>query len=80
MEEKIFKYIQDTVGQVTGNYNLVMDTDFVKDLRLNSYDIMNIVCAFEEQFDIEIPNRDVWQMHQVKDVVAYMIQNGMTDV
>ena len=80
MEEKIFKYIQDTISNVIGNRNLLMETDFVKDLRLNSYDIMNIVCAFEEKFDIEIPNRDVWQMHQVKDVVAYMIQNGMTDV
>ena len=80
MEEKLFKYIQDTVAQVTGNRNLVMETDFVKDLRLNSYDIMNIVCAFEEQFDVEIPNRDVWQMHQVKDVVEYMIKNDMTDV
>jgi acyl carrier protein len=41
---------------------------------------MNIVCEFEEHFDTEIPNRDVWQMRQVKDVVAYMIQNGMTEV
>ena len=80
MEETIFKYIQRTVAEVTGSTNLMMETDFVKDLRLNSYDIMNIVCAFEEQFDVEIPNRDVWQMRQVKDVVAYMIQNGMTEV
>ena len=80
MEEQIFKYIQDTVAEVTGKKDLVMETDFIKDLRLNSYDIMNIVCAFEEHFDVEIPNRDVWQMHQVKDVVEYMIQNGMTEV
>ena len=80
MEEKIFNYIQEIVADVTGKKGLVMETDFVKDLRLNSYDIMNIVCAFEEKFDTEIPNRDVWQMRQVKDVVAYMIQNGMTEV
>lgn len=80
MEEKLFKYIQDTVNQVTGKKDMVMETDFVKDLRLNSYDIMNIVCEFEEHFDVEIPNREVWQMRQVKDVVAYMIRMGMTDV
>ena len=80
MEEKIFQYIQATVEKVTGNKNLLMETDFVKDLRLNSYDIMNIVCIFEEKFDVEIPNRDVWQMRQVKDVVTYMINNGMTEV
>ena len=80
MEEKLFKYIQDTVNQVTGKKDMVMETDFVKDLRLNSYDIMNIVCEFEEHFDVEIPNREVWQMRQVKDVVAYVIRMGMTDV
>ena len=80
MEDKLFQYIQNTVARITGNNNLVMETDFVKDLRLNSYDIMNIVCEFEEHFDVEIPNRDVWQMHQVKDVVAYMIRKGLTDV
>ena len=80
MENKLFNYIQNTVAQITGKKDMVMETDFVKDLRLNSYDIMNVVCAFEEHFDIEIPNRDVWQMHQVKDVVAYMIQKGYTEV
>lgn len=80
MEEKLFKFIQDTVGEVTGKRNLVYDTDFVKDLGLNSFDIMNVVCAFEEHFDMEIPNRDVWQLHQVKDVIGYMIKKGITEV
>ena len=80
MEEKLFKFIQDTIEQITGKKGLVMDTDFVKDLGLNSFDIMNVVCAFEEHFDIEIPNRDVWQLRQVKDVIAYMIKKGYTEV
>lgn len=80
MEEKLFQFIQDTVFEVTGKKGLVMDTDFVKDLGLNSFDIMNVVCAFEEHFDIEIPNRDVWQLRQVKDVIAYMIKKGYTEV
>jgi len=80
MEERLFKFIQDTIEQITGKKGLVMDTDFVKDLGLNSFDIMNVVCAFEEHFDIEIPNRDVWQLRQVKDVIAYMIKKGYTEV
>ncbi len=80
MEEKLFNYIQDTVSKIAGPKDMVMETDFVKDLRLNSYDIMNIVCEFEEHFDVEIPNREVWHMRQVKDVVAYMIRKGLTDV
>lgn len=80
MEEKLFKFIQNTVGTITGKKGLVYDTDFVKDLGLNSFDIMNVVCAFEEYFDVEIPNRDVWQLRQVKDVIDYMINKGITEV
>ena len=80
MEEELFKFIQDTVGSVTGKKGLAYDTDFVKDLGLNSFDIMNVVCAFEEHFDMEIPNREVWQLRQVKDVIEYMIKKGITEV
>lgn len=80
MEEQLFQLIQDIVREVTGKKGLVYDTDFVKDLGLNSFDIMNVVCAFEEQFDMEIPNRDVWQLRQVKDVIEYMIRRGITEI
>ncbi len=80
MEEKLFLFIKETVGRVTGKKGIVYDTDFVKDLGLNSFDVMNIVCAFEDHFDVEIPSRDVWKLHTVKDVIDYMIKNGYTNV
>ena len=78
MEEKLFEFIKHTVKEVTGKGNIVYDTDFVKDLRLNSFDIMNIICILEDHFDIEIPIRDVWQLRQVKDVITYMIEKEIT--
>lgn len=69
--------IQEIVYHVTGKDGLTLDTDFVKDLALNSFDIMNIVCAFEERFDISVPTRDVWQLRQVRDVIAYMKEKGI---
>ena len=80
MEEQIFRFIQETVYSVTGKRGLVYDTDFVKDLELNSFDIMNIIGMFEDHFDVEIPNRDVWHLRQVKDVIKYMIDKGITEV
>ena len=80
MEEKLFQFIQEIVGKVTGKKGLVYETDFVKDLGLNSFDIMNIVSAFEDHFDVEIPSRDVWKMHLVKDVIEYIKKNGYTNV
>jgi len=80
MEEKLFTFIEEIVWKVTNKKGLSNDTDFVKDLGLNSFDIMNIVCAFEDHFDIEIPTRDVWSLHRVEDVIAYMIKNDITNV
>ena len=65
----MLEVIREIVYNVTGKENLDMDTDFLKDLGLNSFDIMNIVCAFEERYDISVPTRDVWQLRQVSDVV-----------
>ena len=54
----MLELIRKIVFQVTGKNDINYDTDFVQDLRLNSYEIMNIVSAFEEYFDTTIPNRD----------------------
>ena len=58
MEESLFKFIEDTIFKITGQKGLVYDTDFVKDLGLTSFDVMNIVCVFEDHFDhsIELEN------------------------
>ena len=72
----MLKLIQEMIYNVTGKSNITDDTDFVKDLELNSFDVMNIVCAFEEYFDVTIPTRDVWKMQQVKDVIKYMEDKG----
>ena len=73
----MLELIRKIVFQVTGKNDINYDTDFVQDLRLNSYEIMNIVSAFEEYFDTTIPNRDVWQLHQGRDVISYMEEKGL---
>jgi acyl carrier protein len=73
----VLKIIQKIVYEVTGKKNVSYDTDFVKDLELNSFDIMNLVCAFEEYFGVSIPNRDVWHLHKVRDVIAYAEKKGI---
>ena len=76
MKDPVLELIQKIVYEVSGREGLTYDTDFVQDLGLSSFDIMNIVCAFEDHFDTEIPPRDVWQLHQVQDVIAYMKKKG----
>lgn len=73
----MLRVVQEIIYEVTGKQGLTLDTDFVKDLELNSLDVMNIVCAFEERFDVTIPTRDVWKLKQVRDVLAYMSAHGI---
>ncbi len=64
--------IRRIVCEVTGISDLTEDTDFVKDLGLNSLDVVSIVGAFEDKYGIEVPIRDMWQLHTVRDVMDYM--------
>ncbi|MDD3347419.1 acyl carrier protein [Oscillibacter sp.] len=74
----MLQLIEEIVYQVTGKNGLTYDTDFVQDLALNSFDVMNIIGKFEDHFDTTIPTRDVWHLHQVKDVIDYLAGRGFT--
>ena len=74
----MLELIQTIICDITDKQDVTYETDFLKDLSLNSFDIMNIICAFEEHFDITIPTRDVWHLRQVKDVIDYLAQRGIT--
>ena len=73
----MLELVQEIIYNVTGKQNITYETDFIKDLQLTSFDVMNIVCAFEDRLNVGIPTRDVWQLHQVKDVIAYMQEKGI---
>ena len=68
----MFDVIKGIVYDVTGVDSLTEDTDFVRDLGLNSFDVVNIVSAFEEKYGIEVPIREIWRLHTVRDVMDYM--------
>ena len=68
-KEDYLSVIEELVYQVTGISELTPDTDFIRDLALNSLDVANLVCAFEDRFQVEIPVRDVWKLSQVRDVI-----------
>ena len=74
----MLEFIQNIIYQVTGKGDVTYDTDFIQDLELNSFDIMNIISAFEDHFDTTIPTREVRHLRQVKDVIEYMRQKGIT--
>lgn len=48
------------------------DSKLIADLGLNSFDIINIIVAFEDEFDIEVPEKDIRKLVTLKDAADYL--------
>ena len=48
------------------------DASFVDDLGADSVDTVELIMAFEEEFDIEIPDEDAQKIKTVKDIMDYI--------
>ncbi len=48
------------------------DSKFVEDLGADSLDVVELVMALEEKFDIEIPDDEAEKIQTVKDVITYI--------
>lgn len=49
-----------------------MESSFVDDLGADSLDIVELVMALEEEFDVEIPDEDAEKIRTVGDAVKYI--------
>ncbi|MFW6381511.1 MAG: acyl carrier protein [Bacillota bacterium] len=52
------------------------DASFIEDLGADSLDVVELVMAFEEEFDLEIPDEDAEQIGTVQDAVDYIEENA----
>lgn len=73
----MLKALSDIIYEVTGKKGITMDTDFVQDLHLTSFDVMNIIGVVEMRYQIEIPTRDAWKLIKVKDAIEYIQKKGI---
>lgn len=51
---------------------ITMDKHLVRDLDIDSFGLMDMIMAFETEFSIEIPDRDLRLFDTVGDVVQYL--------
>ena len=51
------------------------DTDLKNDLGLNSFELADIACSVEDEFDIEIPNKAIHSLITVGDVIKFIEEN-----
>ena len=46
---------------------------FIEDLGADSLDIVELIMALEEEFDMEIPDEDAEKIQTVDDVIKYIV-------
>jgi acyl carrier protein len=56
--------------------NIKDDSAFIDDLGADSLAIVELVLAFEEQFEIDIPDEDTEKIRTVGDAVSYIKTRG----
>jgi acyl carrier protein len=73
VEERVKAIIVEQLG-VEEN-DVVPAAKFIEDLGADSLDTVELVMAFEEEFDIEIPDEDAEKITTVGDAVQYIKEN-----
>ena len=54
---------------------VVPSADFTKELGADSLDVVELVMAFEEEFEIEIDDEQAGDMATVQDALDYIVKN-----
>ena len=73
-EETTFEKLQNIVSNQLGidKSQVVLSADFTKELGADSLDVVELVMAFEEEFDIEIDDDVAGEMATVEDALNYI--------
>ena len=54
---------------------ITMESYFVDDLGADSLDVMELIMAFDSEFDMEVNEESLETIKQVKDIVEYFEKN-----
>ncbi len=75
--EEVFEKIKNIIVEQLGvvETTVTLDASFIDDLGADSLDIVELIMALEEEFDIEIPDEDAEKVVTVGDVVDYIKEN-----
>jgi acyl carrier protein len=69
-DEKVKQIIVEQLG--VDEAEVTASASFQDDLGADSLDIVELVMAFEEAFDVEIPDEDAEKIKTVKDAIDYV--------
>ncbi|MGI9253379.1 MAG: acyl carrier protein [Thermomicrobiales bacterium] len=55
---------------------VLMDSEFIGDLNADSLDLVEVIMAMEQEFEVEIKDEDAENIRSVADAVQYINEHG----
>lgn len=76
-DQEIFEKVRTIISEQLGvdAEEITLETSF-EDLNADSLDIVELIMALEEEFDIEIPDEDAEKLQKVSAVIEYIKENA----
>ena len=74
IEERVQKIVCEQLG--VSPEEVKSEASFIDDLGADSLDTVELVMAFEEEFEIEIPDEEAEGIQTVKNAVDYITNNS----
>jgi len=68
--ERIKEIISEQLGVSADS--ITMETSFTDDLGADSLDLVELVMALEEEFDVEMPDDEIENIKTVSDAVSFL--------
>jgi len=74
IEDKVKDIIVEQLG--VNPEQVTAQAKFIEDLGADSLDTVELVMAFEEEFNVEVPDEEAEKLQTVGDVVKYIEDKG----
>ena len=74
VEERVQKIVCEQLG--VSSEEAKLEASFIDDLGADSLDTVELVMAFEEEFEIEIPDEEAEELATIKNAVDYITSNS----
>ena len=74
VEDRVQKIVCEQLG--VSSEEVKLEASFIDDLGADSLDTVELVMAFEDEFEIEIPDEEAEGIQTVKNAVDYINNNS----
>lgn len=68
----MFEKVKEILSRYTETQDIEKESMLESDLGLSSFDVMSVVTDFEDEFHIEISDRDISRFACVNDILEYL--------